>query len=235
MEAGENATMAQWETLQHRIIACQKCPRLRKHCLTIATAKRAAFRHWDYWGKPVPNLGNPDARLLIVGLAPAAHGANRTGRMFTGDRSGDFLFAAMHETGFATQPHSAHRDDGLELIDAAITATAHCAPPGNNPTPKEIDNCFGYFEQTVDAMPNLRGMLALGRIGFDSCLRLYRTRGWLPQGRKPTFGHGILHEFPGAPFLLASFHPSQQNTFTGKLTPKMMRDVFAKARELIEK
>jgi len=225
--------MTHWETLQRRIIACQKCPRLRKHCLKIAAEKRAAFRDWDYWGKPIPNLGSPDARLLIVGLAPAAHGANRTGRMFTGDRSGDFLFRAMHETGFASQPDASHRDDGLELIDVVITATAHCAPPENKPTPKEIENCFGYFEQTVDAMANLRGMLALGRIAFDSCLRLYRARGWLPPGRKPEFGHAALHEVAGAPFLLASFHPSQQNTFTGKLTPKMMRDVFAKARELI--
>lgn len=222
--------MTSWKSLQQQIVSCEKCPRLREHCQSIAVRKRAAFRDWTYWGKPIPNMGPATARLLIVGLAPAAHGANRTGRMFTGDRSGDFLFRAMHETGFASQPTSSRPDDGLELIDAAITAIAHCAPPDNKPTPSEIDNCFGYLQETIDAMQNLQGILALGRIAFDGCLRLYRSRGWLPPGPKPSFGHGALYQSPGAPFLLASFHPSQQNTFTGKLTPEMMRDVFAAAR-----
>jgi uracil-DNA glycosylase family 4 len=226
--------MTGWETLQKQIVACRKCPRLREHCQTIANQKRAAFREWDYWGKPIPNMGSPSARLLIVGLAPAAHGANRTGRMFTGDRSGDFLFRAMHETGFATQPTSTHATDGLELIDAVITAMAHCAPPGNKPTPPEIDNCFGYLERTVDLMPNLRGIVALGRIGFDGALRLFRARNWLATGKRPTFAHGALYEFPSAPFLKASFHPSQQNTFTGKLTPQMLRAVFRQAKELLD-
>ena len=226
--------MTQWQRLQKEIVECRKCPRLRSWCQTVASEKRAAFRDWTYWGKPLANFGEPTARLLIVGLAPAAHGGNRTGRMFTGDRSGDFLFRALHETGFASQPTSGCRDDGLELIDLAITAIAHCAPPANKPTPLEIDNCSEYFSRTIDLMPNLRGIVALGRIGFDGCLRMYRSRGWLAEGPRPRFGHGLVYQFPAAPFLIGCFHPSQQNTFTGKLTAPMLRDVFATARELIQ-
>ena len=222
-----------WLKLQHDIVTCTRCPRLRAYCETVAAEKRAAFREWDYWGKPLPNLGDPSARLLVVGLAPAAHGGNRTGRMFTGDRSGDFLFRAMYEAGFANQPSSDHKDDGLMLIDAAITGVAHCAPPANKPTPLEIETCSAFLDRTVDALPSLRGLVALGRIAFDACLRLYRTRGWLPPRQaRPAFAHGAVHELPGAPFLIACFHPSQQNTFTGRLTPRMMRDVFEKARRL---
>ena len=224
--------MNPWEQLQRRIVDCERCPRLREHCQQIALEKRAAFRDWDYWGKPIPNLGEPSAHLLIVGLAPAAHGANRTGRMFTGDRSGDFLFDALYRTGFASQPTSVTRDDGLRLIDVAITAIAHCAPPENKPLPLEMENCSDHLNQTVDLMPNLRGIVALGRIAFDGCVRLYRSRGWLT-GAKPAFGHGVLHQFPVAPFILSCFHPSQQNTFTGKLTPKMICDVFFEARRII--
>ena len=230
----QSYAMTTWKRLQQQIVACERCPRLRSHCKTVAEQKRFAFRDQTYWGKPIPNLGNPTARLLIVGLAPAAHGGNRTGRMFTGDRSGDFLFRALHEAGFANQSDSSHPRDGLELIDLAITAIAHCAPPANKPTPAEIDACSPFLEQTIDAMPNLRGIVALGRIAFDGCLRLYRSRGWLPKGPKPAFGHGALYQFPDAPFLLASFHPSQQNTFTGRLTPIMMRAIFYKARDLID-
>ena len=219
-----------WAELQSRIVSCDRCPRLRDHCAAVAAARRAAFRDWDYWGKPLPNLGGPDARLLLVGLAPAAHGANRTGRMFTGDRSGDFLFRAMYDAGFANQPTSVHKGDGLRLIDAAVTGVAHCAPPANKPAPAEVDNCFGFLEQTVSLMPDLRGLVALGRIAFDGCLRLYRSRGWLPAGARPRFAHGALHRFPDAPFLLCTFHPSQQNTFTGRLTPAMMRSAFEAAR-----
>jgi uracil-DNA glycosylase len=226
--------MTTWDRLQQQIVACERCPRLRSHCKTTAEHKRFAFREQSYWGKPLPNLGGPDARLLIVGLAPAAHGGNRTGRMFTGDRSGDFLFRALYEAGFANQPQSTHAGDGLELIDLAITAIAHCAPPANKPTTEEVERCSPFLNQTIDAMSNLRGIVALGRIAFDGCLRLYRSRGWLPKGPKPAFGHGALFQFPAAPFLLASFHPSQQNTFTGKLTPAMMRTVFRKARKLID-
>lgn len=226
--------MTEWEKLQRNIIHCERCPRLREYCQHIAAEKRAAFRNETYWGKPLPNLGNPKGRLLIVGLAPAAHGGNRTGRMFTGDRSGDFLFHALYDTGFASQPTSTRPGDGLELIDAAMTAVGHCAPPGNKPLPIEIENCSEYLQRTFDLMPNLRGVVALGKIGFDGCLRLYRSRGWLPAGPRPAFGHGVLHRFPNAPFLLGCFHPSQQNTFTGKLTPRMIRQVFSHARRLIE-
>jgi len=225
--------MTTWDRLQQQIVACERCPRLRSHCKTVAEQKRFAFREQMYWGRPLPNLGGPGARVLIVGLAPAAHGGNRTGRMFTGDRSGDFLFRALYEAGFANQPQSTHAADGLELIDLAITAIAHCAPPANKPTPLEIASCSTFLEATIDAMPDLRGIVALGRIAFDGCLRLYRSRGWLPKGPKPAFGHGALYQFANAPFLLASFHPSQQNTFTGKLTPDMMRAVFKKARKLL--
>jgi uracil-DNA glycosylase family 4 len=224
------AEFVEWNRLQNSIITCQRCPRLRAYCRAVAEEKRAAFREQTYWGKPVPNLGSPAARLLLVGLAPAAHGANRTGRMFTGDRSGDFLFAAMHAEGFANQPTSVARDDGLELIDAAITAIAHCAPPANKPTPGEIANCTIHFSRTVDAMPNLRGFLALGKIAFDGCVRMFRERAWIAKADRPIFAHGALYRSAGKPFLLACYHPSQQNTFTGKLTPVMMREVFAMAR-----
>ena len=219
-----------WLALQGEIVNCNRCPRLREHCCKIATEKRAAFRDWDYWGRPLPNLGEPSARLLVVGLAPAAHGGNRTGRMFTGDRSADFLLRAMYDAGFANQPTSVHKDDGLRLIDDIFTGVAHCAPPGNNPTPEELANCFGFLDRTVSLMPEVRGMVALGRIAFDACLRLYRSRGWLPPGKKPAFAHGLLHRLWPAPFLLCSFHPSQQNTFTGRLTPAMLLGVFDTAR-----
>jgi uracil-DNA glycosylase len=225
--------MNEWEKLQKKIISCRRCPRLREYCQQIAAEKRAAFRSETYWGKPLSNLGDPNGRLLIVGLAPAAHGGNRTGRMFTGDRSGDFLFHALYDTGFASQPTSVHAGDGLALIDAVMTAVGHCAPPANKPLPIELDNCSEYLERTFDLMPNLQGVVALGKIAFDGSLRLYRARGWLPAGPRPGFGHAMLHNFPDAPFLLGCFHPSQQNAFTGKLTPKMIRDVFATARELI--
>ncbi|MDB5293860.1 MAG: putative uracil-DNA glycosylase, family 4 [Phycisphaerales bacterium] len=225
--------MSSWDRLQKSIVSCEKCSRLRSWCQQVAVEKRAAFRDEGYWARPIPNLGSADARLLIVGLAPAAHGGNRTGRMFTGDRSGDFLFRALYEAGFATQPTSVRRGDGLELIDLAITAVGHCAPPANKPLPEEVANCSPFMEQTVDLMPDLRGVVCLGRIAFDACVRLYRSRNWLPDGRKPEFAHGALHEFPNAPFLLCCFHPSQQNTFTGRLTPEMIRDVFSLARRKI--
>jgi uracil-DNA glycosylase family 4 len=222
-----------WQTLPNDLTNCQRCPRLREHCTAIAQTRRAAFREDTYWGKPIPNLGDPSAHLLILGLAPAAHGANRTGRMFTGDRSGDFLFQAMHATGFCNQPTSVHSGDGLELIDCLITATAHCAPPANKPTPEEIVNCQPFLDRTFDAMPNLRGILALGKIGFDAALTIYKRRGWLAKGPRPAFAHGALHRFENAPFLLATYHPSQQNTFTGKLTQPMLQKVFRTAKSLL--
>ncbi len=229
---------AAWEALQARIVDCERCPRLREHCIAIAREKRLAFRDWTYWGKPVPNLGLPSARLLIVGLAPAAHGANRTGRLFTGDRSGDFLFQAMFNTGFANQPTSQDINDGLQLIDAAITGVAHCAPPDNKPAPQELASCDEYLRDTLDLMPNLRVVMALGLIAFKVCLRHFRQRQWLGIGRCE-FAHGAMYAEPrgesaaAPPALLAAYHPSQQNTFTRRLTPAMLEAMFGKARSLL--
>lgn len=225
--------------LNRRIVACRRCPRLVRHCRNVAAEKRAAYRHCDYHGRPVANfVSGPGARLLVVGLAPGAHGANRTGRMFTGDRSGDFLYRAMYEAGFATQAASAGVDDGLRLIDAAITAAAHCAPPANKPTPDELANCAPFLDQTFDALPRLRVAVCLGRLAHEAVLRLYKRRRWIATMSEHRFSHGAEHGFDAAggatpPTLLCSYHPSQQNTFTGKLTPAMLRDVFARAAAII--
>jgi uracil-DNA glycosylase family 4 len=230
--------------LNRAITRCTACPRLREHCTTVARTKRAAFSDQTYWGKPVPNLTPPDpatARLLIVGLAPAAHGANRTGRVFTGDRSGDFLFRAMHEAGFCNQPTSTHAADGLELIDCAIAGVCRCAPPENKPTAAEIEKCRPFLDRTFELLPGLAGILALGKLAFDESVGLLRRRGWeagLARGR-PGFAHGAAYSFAGSGsnkplFVLATYHPSQQNTFTGRLTPKMLGDIFRRARRLID-
>ena len=229
-----------WDALNDSIANCNRCPRLRTHCITMGQIKRAAYRTQDYWAKPVPNLGPVTARLLILGLAPAAHGANRTGRLFTGDKSGDFLFEAMHATGFANQPTSIHANDGLELIDCAITGAAHCAPPGNKPLPNELSACRDFLLQTLDLLPAIRngtgGILVLGKIAFDAALSLYKERGWLlPSQPRPTFIHGALYTFPNAPFLLCTYHPSQQNTFTKRLTQPMLQDVFLTARRQFDR
>jgi uracil-DNA glycosylase family 4 len=237
------------DRLNQRIVACEKCPRLRLHCREMAGVKRASFRAETYFGRPVPNLGDPDIAnvgLLIIGLAPAAHGANRTGRMFTGDRSGDFLFRALYEAGFANQPTSQRVGDGLELRRALITATAHCAPPGNKPTPEEVAHCAPFLDETFALARNARVVVCLGKIAFDAVLRYYQRRGWIGRMAPYKFGHGVEHAFPGVlpragaipgagvPTILGSYHPSQQNTFTGKLTPKMLRDVFERARAIVE-
>ena len=226
--------MDEWEQLQQQIGECERCPRLRQYCALIAQRKRAAYRRWTYWGKPVPNFGSPEAELLIVGLAPAAHGANRTGRMFTGDRSGDFLYRALYQTGFATQPHARDRSDGLQLRRVLITAVVHCAPPHNRPTAAEIAACRQFLERTLALMPRLRGVVALGQIAFQECWRLFRARGWLPPGPRPSFAHGLLLHAAPHPFLLSSYHPSQQNTFTGRLTFEMLRDIFRRAAVLLQ-
>jgi len=223
--------MTTWKSLQQSIVACDRCERLIAHCAEVAREKRAAYRDERYWGKPVPDFGSPRARLLIVGLAPGAHGANRTGRMFTGDRSGDFLYRALHETGFASRPESVRRGDGLAMQDACVTAAVHCAPPGNKPAREEFEACAVHLTATFDAMRALRGVVALGGIAFRAALLQFRQRGWLEPGNAPRFGHGAFSRAPGRPFLLASYHPSQQNTFTGRLTPAMLRAVFARARE----
>ena len=219
------------DLLQERITACERCPRLRAHCRAVAETKRRAYRDQEYWGKPVPSFGDPRARLLIVGLAPGAHGANRTGRMFTGDASGDFLYAAMHATGWASQPTSTHRGDGLTLIDCYITASGRCAPPGNKPLPEELRACRPYLEEEVRLLEGVRVVVALGRIAFDTCLTVFGA-----VKSRHTFAHNALHRLgAGAPVLISSYHPSQQNTSTGRLTQAMLREVFRRARGEVER
>jgi len=224
---------AKWQALNAEIVACDRCPRLRTYCRQVAEEKRAAFRDWTYWGRPVPNFGDPRARLLIVGLAPAAHGANRTGRMFTGDRSGDWLYRALFDAGFANQPTSVSADDGLQLIDCAITAAAHCAPPGNKPLPEELANCHGWLDRTIELAPVVV-FLALGQIGWRQIVLEARAQGWY-RGAIPKFSHGARVPLAGGRWLLGSYHPSQQNTFTGVLTRPMFDSVFRAARELLGK
>lgn len=219
--------------IQQEIIACQRCPRLREHSRAIAETKRRAYLDWTYWGKPVPSFGDPKARVLILGLAPGAHGANRTGRMFTGDRSGDFLYRSLHAAGFASQPDSSSRDDGLRLRDAYITASAHCAPPDNKPLPEEFRNCRPYLERELDALARIAVVVALGKIAFDTYLAILKDRGVIPSRGAFAFGHNLVHRIAkGYPLLLSSYHPSQQNTSTGKLTQAMLDEVFLRARDL---
>jgi uracil-DNA glycosylase family 4 len=226
-----------WTQLNRSITNCNLCPRLREHCQTTARIKRASFATEKYWGRPVPNWAAADVatvRLLIVGLAPSAHGANRTGRMFTGDRSGDFLFHALHEAGLASQPTSLARGDGLELIACAITATCHCAPPDNKPSPVEVANCQGFLDDTLAALPNVRGLIALGRIGWDASIRMLTRAGYrMPKPAAAPFGHGtVAWSDNRRKFVIGSYHPSQQNTFTGRLTAAMLRDVLRQAHDL---
>jgi uracil-DNA glycosylase family 4 len=218
--------------LQHEIVACRRCPRLISHCAEVARIKRRAYRDWEYWGKPVPSFGDPDAKLLILGLAPGAHGSNRTGRVFTGDSSGDLLYKVLHATGFASQAASRSRDDGLRLHGAYITAAVHCAPPGNKPTPKEIGDCRGYLERELNLLPNLLAVVTLGKIAFDVYLSILRDQGIIRSRSVFLFAHNTEHHIgPGQPMLISSYHPSQQNTSTGKLTEKMLLDVFERVRK----
>ncbi len=215
------------ELLQQEIVRCERCPRLIAHCRNVAVVKRRAYRECDYWGKPVPSFGDPNAWLLIVGLAPGAHGANRTGRMFTGDRSGDFLYRVLHDAGFASQPASVSREDGMILRGAYITAAARCAPPDNKPTREELLACREYLEREIRLLANLRVVVALGRIAFDAYLAT------LPNRRGFEFAHNRVHRTgDGQPCLISSYHPSQQNTLTGRLTEKMLADVFTTAKEV---
>ena len=219
--------------VQDQIVSCDTCARLRTYCARIAREKKAAHRDDVYWGKPVPGFGDPDARLLVLGLAPAAHGAIRTGRVFTGDGSGDFLMRAMHAAGFANITTSRDVHDGLALTGAYIAAAVRCAPPDNKPSPAEISACHRHLVAETAALPNLRAILCLGRIGFDAALRLLASRGITVRPR-PAFGHGALYRTAG-PAIIGSYHPSRQNTNTGKLTPQMLASVFRLARREISR
>jgi len=214
------------------IVSCDRCARLRTYCAEVARVKRRAFRDEIYWGKPVPGFGDPEARMVLIGLAPAAHGANRTGRVFTGDGpngSGDFLMAALHRAGFANIPTARHPDDGLQLRDAFIAAAVRCAPPDNKPTTDEIANCLPHLEAELAALPKVRVVVALGRIGFDAYLQLLK-RGAVTIRPKPAFGHAAVHQLPNGQTLIGCYHPSRQNTNTGKLDSRMMDQVFRAAR-----
>src|SRR5579872_3041286 len=210
--------------LNEQIVQCTKCARLTGYCRAVAVTKRRAWLEWEYWGKPVPSFGDPAARLLILGLAPGAHGANRTGRMFTGDRSGDFLYRSLYNAGFASQPESRSADDGLQLRGAWITAAGHCAPPGNKPSPEELRNCRPFFERELDLLTNVRVVVVLGKIAFDTYLSVLKSRGAIQRVADFRFGHDIMYSL--SPALLCSYHPSQQNTSTGKLTQAMLDDNF---------
>ncbi len=223
--------------LEQQVIACTRCPRLVEYRERVAREKRRAYRDWIYWGRPVPGFGDPRARLLIVGLAPAAHGGNRTGRVFTGDRSGDLLYATLHRTGFANQPASVSRDDGLQLRDAYVTAAVRCAPPDNKPLRQEFRNCREYIERELALLAGgLTVVVALGKIAFDCYLSILKDQGHLKSRAALLFAHGAVHKLPPPlPVLITSYHPSQQNTQTGKLTPEMFESVFRKAREILDR
>jgi uracil-DNA glycosylase family 4 len=229
--------MDSWEALNAEVIACRACPRLVGWREQVAREKRRAYREWDYWGRPVPGFGDPHARLLVVGLAPAAHGANRTGRAFTGDSSGDTLYGALYRAGFANQPTARHAEDGLRLKDTFISAVARCAPPGNRPTAAELDACRPFLAREMALMPRVRVILALGQIAYDGCRRVLDDLGYYVPHVK--FAHGAVCPLSGHSslqprYLVASYHPSRQNTQTGRLTSAMLDEVFALARSLLE-
>lgn len=222
------------EMLERKITTCRKCPRLVAWREEVAQTKRRAYQDEDYWGKPVPGFGDPDAKILIVGLAPGAHGANRTGRMFTGDASGQFLYPALYRAGFANQPKAESRDDDLELKDVFITAICRCVPPKNRPLVAEIKNCLPWLQAEVALLAHLQGIVALGQIAFDGICRMYKSQD-IPLS-KMAFGHNLYYALgPDLPWLLCSYHPSQQNTLTGRLTVEMFDAVWRRARELVEK
>ena len=244
----EVALTAELRALERDVTRCRKCPRLVAWREQVAREKRRAFAEEEYWGRPVPGWGDPEARLLVLGLAPAAHGGNRTGRAFTGDESGRWLYRALWRSGFANQPDSERKGDGLELRDCFVTAAVRCAPPANRPTTAERDNCRPWLEAELDRLPRIAVVVALGGFAFDNALRVWRARGFAAPKPRPAFGHGREVQLglasggatdsgtaePRAPLLLASYHPSQQNTFTGVLTEAMLDAIFARAREILD-
>lgn len=227
------ATTAQnLDALNARIIACERCPRLRDHCAEVARVRRRAYAEWEYWGHPVPSFGDPEARVLALGLAPGAHGSNRTGRPFTGDGSGDFLYPVLHEAGFASQPAASSRDDGMTLTGLWITSVVRCAPPGNKPTPDELRNCAPWLDEEFRLLRDLRVVVCLGRIAFDGLLAHAQRKGLLSSRSGYKFSHGAEYTLPSGLQVIASFHPSLQNTNTGKLTRPMFLEVFKRARRM---
>jgi uracil-DNA glycosylase family 4 len=220
--------------LNEELVACRRCPRLVEHREAAGASPPKRYRGQAYWSRPLPGFGDPDARVLLVGLAPAANGGNRTGRMFTGDESGNWLFEALHAAGFANQPTSIHRDDGLTLTDAWITAALHCAPPANKPARDELARCQPFLLAELRALTRVRVVVALGRIGWENYLKARKQLGWPPPVGRPTFGHGAQTHFADGTTLISSYHPSQQNTFTGKLTKPMLRSIFTTARDLVQ-
>ncbi|MFZ0661317.1 MAG: uracil-DNA glycosylase [Acidobacteriaceae bacterium] len=218
--------------LNARVIACHRCKRLRAYCAQVAAEKRRAYLDWTYWGKPVPSFGDPEAKVLIVGLAPGAHGSNRTGRPFTGDGSGNFLYPVLYDAGFASQPIATSRDDGMRLYGLWITSVVRCAPPGNKPLPQEIANCAPFLDEEIAALTKLRVVVCLGKIGFDGFTKSLLRMGRVTGRSKLKFAHGAEYSLPGGLALLASYHPSLQNTNTGKLTKAMFLAIFRRAREL---
>ena len=229
--SGTPSTLA---ALNERIIACDRCPRLREYCAQLAKVKRRAYIDWDYWSRPVPSFGDPDARVLALGLAPGAHGSNRTGRIFTGDGSGDFLYPVLHQTGFASQPTSRSRDDGMELTDLWITAVVRCAPPGNKPSLGELRNCAPWLDEEFRLLRRVRVVVCLGRIAFDRMLEHAVRTETLAARSGYVFKHGAEYTLPNGMHVLASFHPSLQNTQTGRLTRAMFLKVFQRARQLAD-
>lgn len=220
--------------LNEQIVACELCTRLRTHCAEVARKRRRAYVDWEYWGRPVPSFGDPKARVMALGLAPGAHGSNRTGRPFTGDGSGDFLYPVLHEAGFASQPRAVSREDGMTLSGLWITAVARCAPPGNKPTPEELHNCAPWLDQEMKLLKDLRVVVCLGRIAFDGLMGHVVRTGMMKTRSGFGFAHGAEHKLPGGLIAIASYHPSLQNTNTGKLTRPMLLKVFKRARKLAE-
>jgi len=218
--------------LNERIVACELCPRLRAHCTEVARVRRRAYAEWEYWGRPVPSFGDPEARVLALGLAPGAHGSNRTGRPFTGDGSGDFLYPVLHESGFDSHPRASSHDDGMKLTGLWITSVVRCAPPGNKPTPEEIRNCSPWVDQEMALLKNLRVAVCLGRIAFDGLIAHEQRRGTALSRSSYPFAHGAEYTLPSGLAVIVSYHPSLQNTNTGKLTRPMFLDVFMRARQL---
>ena len=222
------------EAWNQRVVACERCPRLRAYCTNIGQTKRRAYKDWEYWARPVPSFGDPRARVLIVGLAPGAHGSNRTGRPFTGDGSGDFLYPVLQEAGFASQPKAISRDDGMRLHDLWITAVVRCAPPDNKPLPEELHNCAPYLDEEITLLPRLRVVVCLGKIAFDGYTEHLRRTGQIANRRGLVFAHGAEYAIPEGKHLIATYHPSLQNTNTGRLTRAMFLRIFQRARELAE-